>query len=196
MKTFIDKLLMSSKLLSSSFIPPKEKWQGAVCFLIVEDSLFLINRAQTMPIHKGQISFVGGHKKKEEDSPVETCLREFEEETGMNSSYLTIHCQLEAVQTLNHQIIPIICTLNMTKKEFIRVVKSNGEWSSGILYPIKDLLDSSKWSFAQILNDSYSYRVSFFSLERRKALIAGDLDDNDFCLWGASAKMILKFLGI
>ena len=35
-----------------------------------------------MPSHKGQVGFMGGHKHEREDDPIQTALRELEEESS------------------------------------------------------------------------------------------------------------------
>lgn len=194
MKNLIAKLLTNPKLKQTDYNFEIDQWHGAVCFLIVEDSLFLINREESMPTHKGQISFVGGHKTSSDKTPIDTALREFEEETGLDRSCVDVLKIMDPQNTLNKFIVPVICRCRLSKSEFLKRVKSNGEWNEGICYPFEDLARSEYWISGQINTNALNYKVSFFRLERSKIRATGKLGQGDYTLWGASARMILKFL--
>ncbi len=82
-----------------------------------------------MPTHSGQIAFVGGHKKSDENDPWTVAEREFEEETGLSRDIIEFQGYLPIVLTARLQpIVPVISKLLISTEEFIRDVESNGEW--------------------------------------------------------------------
>ena len=64
------KLTQLSNIIGEDY--PLDKWSGAVLFLVVEEKLVFIKRSETMPTHRGQIGFMGGHKLSDESNPFET----------------------------------------------------------------------------------------------------------------------------
>jgi 8-oxo-dGTP pyrophosphatase MutT (NUDIX family) len=178
-----------------TFIPEENSWQGAVCLLIVDDSIFFVSRSQTMPTHKGQISFIGGHRETGEFSPVDTCYREFEEETGFNRNLLRPHGVMNKINTLGKEIYPVICSASISKDSFLKDVKSNGEWDNAISYPIEKLSKNDLWSYAQVKRTNY-YELYFYPLLSANYHSTNCKIKENYCLWGASAKMTLNFLGL
>jgi 8-oxo-dGTP pyrophosphatase MutT (NUDIX family) len=59
--------------------------------------------------HSGQVAFPGGRADKEDKNPVETALRETQEEIGVQESAIEILGQLEYMITIsNYKVTPII----------------------------------------------------------------------------------------
>lgn len=163
------------------------RWSAAACLLEVEDSFFFIKRSQQMRVHPGQIGFLAGGVKEGEENPKLTALREFEEETGIEFQGEVLGL-LPPVMTAGSKIlIPVHMRLAMSKEEFSRVIKSNGEWSEGVFVPIKDLSQSVNWSFSRFHGNRVR-RIYFFGLH--KYMKQGEL------LWGATARVVIDFLKI
>ena len=115
----------------------QNKWDGAVVFLFVEDSIFLIQRSDTMPTHAGQVAFVGGHKK-DGENPVETAKREFVEETSLDASLLEELQILEPQFTSNQNIIyPVLAKIKMSKVKFLNETFSRFQFESVSEYDMK-----------------------------------------------------------
>lgn len=168
-------------------------WTGAVVFLFVQDNLLLIKRSETMPSHRGQMAFVGGHKQGDEN-PWETAQREFNEETGLSQDLLNFEGVLDLVQTSTRsRIFPVVCSLDMEPSDFISKIESNGEWDEAILYPFKNLLRFKRWSFAKGVMEKHERLIKFYPIMRNNYISSsGDVDRNHL-LWGATAKMIWNF---
>lgn len=165
-------------------------WSGAVNFIFVEDSVLLIKRSETMQSHKGQIAFVGGHKLKTEINPVDTALREFEEETGIKSDMLTTYGLSHPVKTLRSRfIIPVVSHIDMNKDELLKKIVSNGEWVEALTYPVCEILDENKW----VRGKSSSYSIYFHPILQNTYLSKSEEVDTTYLLWGATARMIWKF---
>ncbi len=172
---------------------PAKNWDGAVCFLVIENHLVLIKRSETMPSHKGQIGFMGGHKSNMEYDPTFTAIREFEEESLLSSVDLEVLGIIDPVKTSRNQvIIPVVCKLNKTIDDFMSSVKSNGEWDNLILAPLKSIMDANNWSHGSVQLSNHNYSVNFYPLLRSNCKYYTE-EDQDLVLWGATAKMTLNF---
>lgn len=172
-------------------------WSGAVLVLIVEDFIVFIKRSESMPSHKGQIGFFGGHKKPDEVDPVDCALREFEEESNIKKGKVSVIGTLEPVQTSNKSlIIPILGELMDSKRFFLDRVKSNGEWDDLILCNMKSLSVEKSWKYSIFHFDS-PVKVRFFSLNDRNSLSKKNKNDRfNYVLWGATGKMVSNLFQI
>lgn len=172
-------------------------WSGAVCFLFVENFVFLIQRSATMPTHAGQVGFVGGHKLDSEESPLETIKREFQEETGILANRLTDLNILEPVKTtMQKVIVPVIAKLNMNKEDFIRNIISNGEWDNAYLVPKSYLFERSNWSRGVMCKGDKDFDIYFCPVPKTISLSKTPVLDDKIILWGATAKIIWNFFKI
>ena len=169
-------------------------WDSAVNFIFIEDSIFFIQRSDSMPSHAGQVAFVGGHKKKYESHPFETAMREFEEETGFNSKNLLNMNLLEPVSTVSRTLIfPVVSEFNISKKEFLKEIKSNGEWSSAYLVPSDYLFNIRHWSKGYSYGNDRIKPIYFCPIPVEKISQRGVSDSNKVILWGATARIIWNF---
>jgi 8-oxo-dGTP pyrophosphatase MutT (NUDIX family) len=74
-----------------------------------QPTVLLTQRAQHLPDHAGQISFPGGKIDKTDASPLDSALREAEEEIGLDRSFVTPIGYLEVyMTTLGYRIVPTI----------------------------------------------------------------------------------------
>lgn len=172
---------------------PEIEWSGAVVFLFVKDHVLLIKRSETMPSHRGQIAFVGGHKQVNE-TPEETARREFEEETGLDGGLIDIKGILDLVKTSTRSnICPVVCEIDRSPEEFIKSIKSNGEWSEALLFPFSELKKRERWTFAKSIMGINERTISFFPILKGSYLAHSGDNNKDHVLWGATAKMIWNF---
>ncbi len=168
-------------------------WGGVTLCLIVEDSLLFIERSETMPSHKGQIAFIGGHKK-EGESPYDAAKREFEEESSFNAEILEFLGVSTPVYTsFDTQVVPVIGKIEMDKKTFLRQVKSNGEWDEVFFVRLTDLLDLSTWHHAWRRGIKSENSLLFRPLLGGSYISRGD-NSKHRLLWGATARMVWNFL--
>lgn len=171
-------------------------WAGAVVILEVEDKIFTILRAETMPTHKGQIGLIGGHRNDNDQTPIDVIKREFSEETSLDPNVLDIQMHLPAVYT-SHQklIIPVHSKVQMPLNEFTKNIKSNSEWDTGILIPIDDLLNFNSWAKAKYFGREANGSILFKALDFSCLEIIGDQLSgiHTTTLWGATARMLWYF---
>jgi 8-oxo-dGTP pyrophosphatase MutT (NUDIX family) len=74
-----------------------------------EPSVLLTQRAQHLPDHAGQVSFPGGKIDQSDASPLESALREAEEEIGLARSFVEPIGYLDLyLTTLGYRIVPVI----------------------------------------------------------------------------------------
>jgi 8-oxo-dGTP pyrophosphatase MutT (NUDIX family) len=169
------------------------EWKGAVLFLCNKESVFLIKRSEKMPTHGGQIAFVGGHKKVGEKDPWIVAQREFEEETNHSASILNFLGFLPVTMTARMQpIVPVVAELNLTTMDFLKDVKSNGEWDDIIAYPWAELTQEEKWEFAW--RNGFGRSAVMFHPISPGTYIAAEPPIKPYLLWGATAGMIWDFL--
>lgn len=171
----------------------KHEWKGAVVFLCNDEHVFFIRRSEKMPTHGGQMAFVGGHRRPDEDNPWDTAQREFEEETSFNRDTLEFVGYLPAVMTSRMQpIVPVMAKVKISTQEFIKNVKSNGEWVDCVAYPWSELLIEENWQFG--IRHGYAKFHVLFHPMRRGTFIPKTNDFHTHLLWGATASMVWDFL--
>jgi 8-oxo-dGTP pyrophosphatase MutT (NUDIX family) len=75
-------------------IPGSPEKQSAVLVPVFAQgdafSLMLVERSKSLRRHPGQIAFPGGAREEKDQGPVDTALREFEEETGLSGSKVVV----------------------------------------------------------------------------------------------------------
>jgi 8-oxo-dGTP pyrophosphatase MutT (NUDIX family) len=64
-----------------------------------EPVLLFTQRTETLARHSGQVSFPGGRSEEADMSPVETALRETQEETGIGAGFITVAGYLDRYLT-------------------------------------------------------------------------------------------------
>ena len=143
-----------------------------------------------MPSHKGQIGFMGGHREDGEVEPVDTALRELQEEGNIQEDQVEVIGIIGPVYTSkNKTIIPVLCTFRGNKDDFFRDLKGNDEWDEMILTPINYLMDPDNWQIAKIFADNHRF-VGFCPLKTSESVLYPRNTQAEFLLWGASANMI------
>ena len=74
-----------------------------------EPTVLLTQRAQHLPDHPGQVSFPGGKIDKTDASPLDSALREAEEEIGLDRAHVEPYGYLDLyMTTLGYRIMPVI----------------------------------------------------------------------------------------
>jgi 8-oxo-dGTP pyrophosphatase MutT (NUDIX family) len=74
-----------------------------------EPTVLLTQRAQHLPDHPGQVSFPGGKIDKADSSPLESALREAQEEIGLDRKAVTPIGYLDLyMTTLGYRIVPVV----------------------------------------------------------------------------------------
>ena len=92
---------------------PQEPRKAAVLVTVVERpgdlTVLLTRRSDTLPVHKGQISFPGGRVEDQDRGPVATALRESEEEIGLDPTSVEVIGRLDTYVTrTGYSVTPIV----------------------------------------------------------------------------------------
>lgn len=173
----------------------ESNWSGAVVMLLSNERVIFIQRSETMPTHKGEVGFMGGHKQKGETCPKVTALREYAEESGFGQETISVLGLLRPVVTSKHRvIIPVVARLNLSLKTFLKGVKSNGEWSNLIVVDLNQLGLQQAWSKGYYCLEK-DFPVYFACLHKSFSQYLYPTNKSSI-LWGASAKMVLDFLNL
>lgn len=170
-------------------------WDGAVNIVFIEDQIAFIRRSMSMPSHKGQIAFIGG-RKEEGENPLETARREFEEETHLNASDLDFLGMTPPVFTSGEQkIITVVQKYKNSKENFIKGLKSNGEWTDFYLVDSKEFMNQSGWIFANRYGQYTKGILLYHPILNFETIVNEELKSlQSLHFWGASARMLWNLL--
>lgn len=160
-------------------------WRSASCLVEVEDHLFFIRRVNSMPTHAGQIGFMAGGKKPGE-TPIQTALREFEEESSFKFVGEVIGLLPPVMVVSGKVLIPVYLKSKESLETFTKKIKSNGEWDQSFLIPLKELADKDKWSFARFHGHRVR-KIYFFAVHKY-------LENSGTMLWGATGRIVFDYL--
>ena len=143
-----------------------------------EYCILLHKRSEQVEYHKGEISFPGGTQDKEDRDPLDTALRETEEEMGILREDVTILGELDKVATNSGFLIRVYVGTMYYPYPF---KPSNLEIAEVLEVPIAVLQDpanrraDSRWDHGQ-LTTSYAYAYK------------------DHLIFGATARILQQFL--
>lgn len=142
-----------------------------------EPTVLFTERSAHLARHAGQVSFPGGRVRDDDISLVETALRETREETGIDSSFVTIAGFLDAYETgTGYAVLPVVGLLS----EGFALVPDANEVAEIFEVPLDFLLDPdnrqknrSEWQGR--MRTYYAFRY-----------------DGHY-IWGATAAMLVNF---
>jgi 8-oxo-dGTP pyrophosphatase MutT (NUDIX family) len=181
------------EILNSEHTLLDDEWKGAVVFLCNEEHVFFIKRSELMPSHAGQIAFVGGHKQLDESNAWIVAQREFEEETSLDRSIIEFQGYLPLAMTARLQpIVPVVAKLKISTEQFLKDVKSNGEWDEILAYPWSELMKEDRWEYA-IRNGNGATPFMFHTI-RAGTYLPKENNLKPHLLWGATASMVWALL--
>jgi len=138
--------------------------------------ILLTKRSANLKNHPGQIAFPGGKKEKFDSSPIETALRETEEEIGLSQNLVEIVASLPTHKTATGFIIkPYIGIISQPFEETLR----NGEVDEVFTVP-----------FDHILNEeNFSIQTRKWNGSKRNYYA---VPYGPYYIWGATARILLN----
>ena len=138
--------------------------------------ILLTKRSINLKNHPGQIAFPGGKKEKFDSSPIETALRETEEEVGLSPHLVEIIASLPTHKTATGFIIkPYIGAISLPFEETLRC----GEVDEIFTLP-----------FSHILNEeNFSIQTRNWNGSQRKYYA---IPYGPYYVWGATARILLN----
>jgi len=138
--------------------------------------ILLTKRSNNLKNHPGQIAFPGGKKDQSDNSPIETALRETQEEVGLNPKNVEIIASLPSHKTATGFVIkPYLGLINQPFRETLR----QGEVDEIFTMPYEYILNEKNFSIqTRKWNGSQrSYYVVPFG---------------PYYIWGATARILLN----
>jgi 8-oxo-dGTP pyrophosphatase MutT (NUDIX family) len=103
-----------------------------------EPTVLLTQRAQHLSDHAGQVSFPGGKIDKGDASPLDSALREAEEEIGLDRAHVTPLGYLDLyLTTLGYRIVPVISRVEPPFK----LTLNTGEVDAAFEVPLNFLMN-------------------------------------------------------
>ncbi len=143
-----------------------------------EHSLLFTRRADHLGEHPGQMSFPGGGAEPEDESILETALREANEEIGLESDEVEIVGQLDDIRTVTeYAVTPFVG--HVPDRAY---VGDGSEVAEIVTLPLSGLLDPTN-----------------FEYERRSHPYYGDIvvhyfHVNGYTVWGATGRILVQLL--
>ena len=157
--------------------------RAAVLVPIIDDGdpvrLLLTRRTDDLPTHRGQVAFPGGFMDSGEHDPVQTALREAEEEVGLLRERVEILGSLDdhIARTATVAVTPIVGRII----DLPPLTPGTGEVARIFTIPLEDLANPDRWSERTERARGRTYRVAAF-------------DHEGETLWGLSGRITLQLL--
>lgn len=138
----------------------------------------LTKRSKRLSNHRGEISFPGG-RMDENESPVETALREAHEEVGLDPDLVTVCGELGHLNTLvsRSYIVPVVARLE--GRPTLR--PSPAEVDRVLFVPLADLVRADTHREERWGKPPDDFPIHFFELD-------------DETVWGATGRMLYQLL--
>lgn len=143
-------------------------------------TVVLTRRASNMRTHSGEISFPGGRAEPAE-TPVQTALREANEEVGLDPYSVEALGELDHLTTVTRRafIVPVVGLLDGPPQGPI----NPAEVAKEIHVPVAELLQPEVFREEQWGSEEHHRPVYFFEIEGET-------------IWGATAAMLRQFLAL
>ena len=138
--------------------------------------ILLTKRSNSLKNHPGQIAFPGGKKDQIDSSPIETALRETQEEVGLNPKNVEIIASLPSHRTATGFVIkPYLGLINQPFSEILR----QGEVDEIFTVP-----------YEYILNEkNFSIQTRKWNGSQRSYYV---VPYGPYYVWGATARILLN----
>lgn len=160
--------LTNTELTDSAVILPIYKDEG--------EGVLFTRRTDNLPRHAGQVSFPGGRMEKDDESLLDTALREIHEEVGLPPERVDIVGRLDDIDT----------TTGYSIRPFVGEVPSDypyrvqeEEVDTLIFAPVDELTRPS----IHETRTHEGYRVHYFHYD-------------EYTIWGATAGILVQFLEV
>jgi 8-oxo-dGTP pyrophosphatase MutT (NUDIX family) len=147
-----------------------------------ETTIAFIRRATTLRSHSGEIAFPGGSVDNTDDSPIQTALREAQEEIGLDPSRAEVLGVLPPVFTVvsNYLITPVVAYL---ADGLGKLLLQESEVTELILTTVQGLADpmiahTEQWTRGELTRTVYFY------------------DYGPYRIWGATARILNILLSL
>lgn len=138
--------------------------------------ILLTKRSNSLKNHPGQIAFPGGKKDQIDSSPIETALRETQEEVGLNPKNVEIIASLPSHKTATGFVIkPYLGLINQPFSETLR----QGEVDEIFTVPYEYILNE----------ENFSIQTRKWNGSQRSYYV---VPYGPYYIWGATARILLN----
>ena len=138
--------------------------------------ILLTKRSNSLKNHPGQIAFPGGKKDQSDSSPIETALRETQEEVGLNPKNVEIIASLPSHKTATGFVIkPYLGLINQPFSEILR----QGEVDEIFTVPYEYILNE----------ENFSIQTRKWNGSQRSYYV---VPYGPYYVWGATARILLN----
>ena len=138
--------------------------------------ILLTKRSNNLKNHPGQIAFPGGKKDQIDSSPIETALRETQEEVGLNPKDVEIIASLPSHKTATGFVIkPYLGLINQPFSETLR----QGEVDEIFTVPYEYILNE----------ENFSIQTRKWNESQRSYYV---VPYGPYYVWGATARILLN----
>ena len=138
--------------------------------------ILLTKRSNSLKNHPGQIAFPGGKKDQIDSSPIETALRETQEEVGLNPKNVEIIASLPSHKTATGFVIrPYLGLINQPFSETLR----QGEVDEIFTVPYEYILNE----------NNFSIQTRKWNGSQRSYYV---VPYGPYYVWGATARILLN----
>jgi 8-oxo-dGTP pyrophosphatase MutT (NUDIX family) len=146
-------------------------WVGNECYVLYT------RRTDVMEHHKGQVSFPGGATDPQDSGPVDTALREAQEEIGLQPKDVRVLGKLGEMLTVTNFIVtPIVGVFPWPYAFNVHTI----EVDRVFILPLRWLADKENWQ-------------EFVRRETNRSVITYFPYDGEL-VWGATARMTVEFI--
>ena len=167
--------------LPPGFLPAKPWRPASVLLPIVmrsEPTVLFTQRTERLADHGGQVSFPGGGREPTDADPIDTALRETEEEVGLARSYIEVVGYLRGYLTISgYAVTPVVALV----KPGFALTPDPLEVAEIFEVPLSFLLEPRNRQLQ--MRELGGERVGFYFYDYQQHNI-----------WGATAAMLVNFL--
>ena len=147
-----------------------------------EYRVLFTKRTDSVEAHKGQISFPGGRIEEEDGSPLETALREADEEIGLSRKDVTVLGQMDDARTVSS---------NYVVRPFVGLIPYPYDFKTSV-QEVKDLLEVPFLVFLSGDSSGESYPVVYEGVTYQSLAYyyRGEV------IWGATARIMQNLVDL
>ncbi|MHC3437327.1 NUDIX hydrolase [Natrialbaceae archaeon A-gly3] len=159
-----------------------QKYDAAVIAPVIdqdgEDHLLFTKRADHLGEHPGQMSFPGGGAEPDDETVLETALREGNEEIGLEAEETEIVGQLDDIRTVTeYAVTPFVA--RVPDREY---VPDESEVAEIAVFPLSELLAPRNYEYDRRSHPYYGEVViHYFHVD-------------EYTVWGATGRILVQLL--
>lgn len=160
--------------------PPSAQWRPRQAAVLVpieldpEPALILTIRSHALKSHAGQVAFPGGARDGSEDFPLQTALREAQEEVGIDPAQVRVLGLMRCFDTISaYRVVPVVGVVRTA----VQVAACPHEVKSVFRLPLSEALEPA------------AYRRHWLSHRQREHEL-WSMRSARWPIWGATAAML------